>query len=1066
MSTAALDLIITLKDEASRGIGGVSKEVSALGKESERTHGIVSGLFTGIGFAAFNAGLTVVSSGFHALSGFIGDSIQESRDAAHGLAQTEAVIKSTGGAANVTAQQIVDLSGSLSHTTLFTDDAIQAQQNLLLTFTNVQNKAGEGNDIFTQASKVALDLAQAMGTDASGGAIQLGKALNSPKDGITALTRVGVTFTDQQKAQIKTLQESGNVMGAQKIILAELNKEFGGSAEAAAQADGGFHLFQQRLADVEQSVGDALQPALKQVMALLSGPVLDAVSSAATAFAGALPSAISYLTDTVIPAMVAGWQTIQPALAMAGDALTSLWNAVQVLVTGDFSGGIFGLDEDAPFIGFLLQAHDAMIDVLGVLDSLRYGLTSGDWLSAGEGISNFVEDIGTVFPVLQPVTDWLADTIPVAIDAAVAAFGIARDAVTTFIQALQGNWVDSSGILPLHQAVGELGLFITGTLVPAFQSFIAFVEANAQPILAGLGAMVVAVVVPAFVAWAAAAVASAAATIAALAPVVLPIAAIGVAVGLLYAAWQSDFGGIQTSLTAWWNGTGQPIFTQLRTWLAVTIPAAISVLAGFWTGTLQPALSAVWSFITGSVIPTLTTLATGAMVAVGTAATTLAGFWTGTLQPALNTVWSFIQNSIVPLFEALANVYIAALNLEVTAAAGFWQNVLYPALSTVWSFISSSLQPVISSLASFFSGTLNPAVTAAGNTLSTVLGPAITAVTGFFGSLYTAIGGISGAISTVIGWLNSLASRLNSLKLPDWLTPGSPTPFEWGLRGIADAAQLATKALDPLLAKANGMTAPNLSTPVEKASGGGPFSYQNGGGIDDAKQAGTDAGLKFGDGWKAGIEQIAPVLQDSTRLAFQQLHDVVLLPWQTMTNDFFSGAGFGFIGQASIGINSAGNGLATSAGNVGGAAGASLVSGLRGNLPGVVSFVGEVNAALAKIERDITIHVHTSYDGSGAAPTPPGRAVGGPVTAGMPYIVGERRPELFVPQTNGRILPSVPQSTRGGGDVNLTIDLSGADFGGSMSRADVVGIVKHVVDQATDSLKDVMIRNGQSYGVL
>jgi hypothetical protein len=53
------------------------------------------------------------------------------------------------------------------------------------------------------------------------------------------------------------------------------------------------------------------------------------------------------------------------------------------------------------------------------------------------------------------------------------------------------------------------------------------------------------------------------------------------------------------------------------------------------------------------------------------------------------------------------------------------------------------------------------------------------------------------------------------------------------------------------------------------------------------------------------------------------------MPWQTMTNDFFSGAGFGFIGQASIGINSAGNGLATSAGNVGGAAGASLVGALR-----------------------------------------------------------------------------------------------------------------------------------------
>ena len=71
-----------------------------------------------------------------------------------------------------------------------------------------------------------------LGTDASGSAIQLGKALNDPIKGITALTRVGVTFTEQQKDQITTLVESGKTIDAQKIILGELQKEFGGSAEA------------------------------------------------------------------------------------------------------------------------------------------------------------------------------------------------------------------------------------------------------------------------------------------------------------------------------------------------------------------------------------------------------------------------------------------------------------------------------------------------------------------------------------------------------------------------------------------------------------------------------------------------------------------------------------------------------------------------------------------------------------------------------------------------------------------------------------------------------------------
>ena len=45
------------------------------------------------------------------------------------------------------------------------------------------------------------------------------------------------------------------------------------------------------------------------------------------------------------------------------------------------------------------------------------------------------------------------------------------------------------------------------------------------------------------------------------------------------------------------------------------------------------------------------------------------------------------------------------------------------------------------------------------------------------------------------------------------------------------------------------------------------------------------------------------------------------------------------------------------------------------------------------------------------------RAAGGPVTAGVPYLVGEKRPELFVPDVSGYILPRVPESFGGGGDA-------------------------------------------------
>lgn len=47
------------------------------------------------------------------------------------------------------------------------------------------------------------------------------------------------------------------------------------------------------------------------------------------------------------------------------------------------------------------------------------------------------------------------------------------------------------------------------------------------------------------------------------------------------------------------------------------------------------------------------------------------------------------------------------------------------------------------------------------------------------------------------------------------------------------------------------------------------------------------------------------------------------------------------------------------------------------------------------------------------------REGGGPVKAGRPYVVGEKRPELFVPKTDGTILPSVPAPGGGGLVVNI-----------------------------------------------
>ena len=211
-------------DSFHRAIGKATSSTSKFGS-------VLGGAFS-VGAAA--AGTALVGLGIAAKIGF--DEFDQHQKA---MAQTNAVLKSTGGAANVTAGHISNLANHMLNLTGIDDEVIQGGENVLLTFRNIRNEAGKGNDIFDQSTKAITDLSVAMGEDLHSAALQVGKALNDPVKGLTALKRVGVQFTDSQTAMIKKLVDSGHTMEAQKIILGELHKEFGGSAVAAGKTLGG-----------------------------------------------------------------------------------------------------------------------------------------------------------------------------------------------------------------------------------------------------------------------------------------------------------------------------------------------------------------------------------------------------------------------------------------------------------------------------------------------------------------------------------------------------------------------------------------------------------------------------------------------------------------------------------------------------------------------------------------------------------------------------------------------------------------------------------------------------------
>jgi hypothetical protein len=215
-----------------------------------------------------------------ALFGLAKDSVKAFDEAAKAEAQLEAAIKSTGGAAGKSVEELVAQSAELQKITLFSDDQIQESQGLLLTFTKV------GGAIYDQAIPAIADMATAMKSDLSTASIQVGKALNDPVKGVAALSKAGVQFTQDQKDMIKQLVASGDTVGAQTIILKELETQFQGSAKAAADAGlGPLQKFQNRIDDIKEGVGLLITNGLSFL-----GPILDKVATFAEKFVGVLVS--------------------------------------------------------------------------------------------------------------------------------------------------------------------------------------------------------------------------------------------------------------------------------------------------------------------------------------------------------------------------------------------------------------------------------------------------------------------------------------------------------------------------------------------------------------------------------------------------------------------------------------------------------------------------------------------------------------------------------------------------------------------------------------------------------
>jgi len=251
------------------------------------------------------------------------EAANESRAA---IAQVEASLASMGPKAGRSLAQLEAQAGKLQSTSLFDDDDILKSVTAnLLTFGNV------GGKVFDQAQQSALDMSAKLGQDLQSSTMQLGKALNDPKKGVTALQRVGVSFSAEQKRQIEGFVKGGQAAKAQAIILGELQKQFGGSAKKARDADPnaatkeGMRTFSENVGKIVNQVLPKLNSFLEKALNAFNSLSPGMQESVVTAIA--LAAALGPVL-IVVGKLTSGVGLMLPLLARLGPLFLTLGSAM------------------------------------------------------------------------------------------------------------------------------------------------------------------------------------------------------------------------------------------------------------------------------------------------------------------------------------------------------------------------------------------------------------------------------------------------------------------------------------------------------------------------------------------------------------------------------------------------------------------------------------------------------------------------------------------------------------------------------------------------------------------
>lgn len=829
MADEKLEILITVKDEASKAFASIGEKANKV-------------LASGMKYAA---------GGAVALGGALVAATKWAMDAELVQANLAQTIRSTGGVAGWSADEANALADQLASVTRYSDETIVSAQAMLLTFTNI------GEDVMPAATEALLNMGEKFGSVDSA-AIQLGKALNDPIAGVAALREVGVSLTEEQEELVRSLVESGDMAGAQKVILDELGVEVGGLARAYGDtAAGKIAIATNKMKDLAQVVGSFVLP----LVADLASTFATAVSNFLPRFTDSMGRIIKYmrlfgvdskiarrelgrlfgkklgnliadvvvgfdklktvmqdLIGAVVPFIqqhskallgaLAGIATLLLTAAIAfkimsiGAALTTLISPIGLIVA---AAALLGMAWTTNFLGirdivkqvfedYLVPAFGKVKELIAEALPTALAFLRQQWDSVFKplgAIAKFLFD-NEVVPAIMRAVEWFKDFLPQALAAAKDAWNnVLKPALldlwdfttNTLIPKLQDfARMFAETLVQVWQAARDAW---NNTLKPALQAIWDFVNTTLLPKLQEFSGWFLNTLANAFTTarqnWN---------------DVLKPA---------LQAIW--DF--VQTTLL--------PKVLEFSSWFTNTLGSAFTTARQNWNDVLKPALQAIWDFVSDTLLPKVKEFSSWFTDTLSSAYSEAKTAWDNTLKPALEAVTTFIADTVMPQALSFSNWFMNALSSAYTNARTIWTNILKPAWDTIVTFVSTILLPNVRTFSSWFTITLGAAYQAALDGWNNILKPAFDTLIGFVNdTLLPALTTVSGWFETgiqlawdigaavfekikeafnnllqpiqeVINIIGEVGEQLGKLDdwIPDWLRPGSPTPFEIGIRGIS-----------------------------------------------------------------------------------------------------------------------------------------------------------------------------------------------------------------------------------------------------------------------------------------